>query len=166
MVKWKIERGVEMALREIVTVGDEVLRKRAREVSSFDAKLGILLDDMTETMKYDNRGIGLAAPQVGVLRRVFVVDVGDENGLMEFVNPEIITTEGSVISEEGCLSVPGRSGCVNRPERIIVRAHNRSGEPFELKAEGLLAICICHESDHLDGVLFIDKLTEQEEATD
>ncbi|MDD3958796.1 MAG: peptide deformylase [Clostridiaceae bacterium] len=152
-----------MALREIVTVGDEVLRKKAREVNRFDDKLCILLDDMAETMKYEGRGIGLAAPQVGILRRVFVVDVGDEHGLIEFINPEILSVEGEVLSEEGCLSVPGRSGCVKRPERLKVRALNRKGETFELEAEGILAVCVCHENDHLDGVLFIDKVVEQEE---
>ncbi|MBN1775809.1 MAG: peptide deformylase [Oscillospiraceae bacterium] len=152
-----------MALREIVTVGDEVLRKRAREVVNVNDKLCVLLDDMAETMRYEGRGIGLAAPQVGILKRVFVVDVGDENGLIEFINPEIIEAEGEVIGEEGCLSVPGRSGCVVRPERITVRAMDRHGERFELKAEGILAVCICHENDHLDGVLFIDKIVEQEE---
>ncbi|MBN1892109.1 MAG: peptide deformylase [Clostridiales bacterium] len=153
-----------MALREIVIVGDDVLRKRAREVTQFDDKLGILLDDMTETMKYEGRGIGLAAPQVGVLRRVFVVDIGDEHGLIEFINPQIVSSEGSVVGEEGCLSVPDRSGYVERPEKITVRAVDRKGEPFELSAEGLLAVCICHENDHLDGILYIDKLVEQEET--
>jgi len=157
------KRLIDMALREIVTVGDEVLRKRAREVVNVNDKLCVLLDDMAETMRYEGRGIGLAAPQVGILKRVFVVDVGDENGLIEFINPEIIEAEGEVIGEEGCLSVPGRSGCVVRPERITVRAMDRHGERFELKAEGILAVCICHENDHLDGVLFIDKIVEQEE---
>lgn len=152
-----------MALREIVTVGDEVLRKRAREVTAVTDKLCVLLDDMAETMKYEGRGIGLAAPQVGVLKRIFVVDIDDEHGLIEFINPEIVEAEGEVIGEEGCLSVPGQSGCVIRPERITVRALDRNGTPFELKAEGLLAVCICHENDHLDGVLFIDKIVEQEE---
>lgn len=155
-----------MALRDIVTVGDDVLRKKARMVENINDKLLVLLDDMAETMKYEGRGIGLAAPQVGVLKRVFVVDVGDEHGLIEFINPEIIETEGEVIGEEGCLSVPGLSGCVVRPERITVRAQDRHGEPFEIKAEGLLAVCICHENDHLDGVLFIDKIVEQEEEPD
>lgn len=152
-----------MALREIVTVGDDILRKKAREVVKFNDRLCVLLDDMTETMKYEGRGIGLAAPQVGILKRVFVVDVGDEHGLIEFINPEIVDAEGEVIGEEGCLSVPGQSGCVARPERITVRALDRHGKPFELKAEGILAICICHENDHLNGVLFIDKIVEQEE---
>ena len=153
-----------MALREIVTVGDDVLRKKAREVSVFDERLCVLLDDLTETMKFEGRGIGLAAPQVGVIKRVFVVDIGDEHGLLEFINPEITEAEGEAIGEEGCLSVPGKSGFVTRPDRITVRAFDRKGEPFEIKAEGLLAVCICHENDHLNGVLYIDKIVEQEET--
>lgn len=150
-----------MAMREIVIVGDEILRKHARDVTEFDEKLGTLFDDMAETMHFDGRGIGLAAPQVGVLKRVFVVDLGDEHGLIEFVNPEIVESTGSVVSVEGCLSVPGQSGEVDRPDRIVVRAQNRNGESFELHAEGLLAVCICHEYDHLEGILFIDKLRGQ-----
>lgn len=154
-----------MAMRNICIIGDDVLRKKAREVTIFDDRLSELIDDMVETMTFENRGIGLAAPQVGILRRVFVVDVGDDHGLLEFVNPEIISTEGTVLSSEGCLSVPERGGMVERPEKLKVKAQNRKGESFELEAEGLLAICICHEYDHLDGVLFVDKLVEVEETT-
>ena len=154
-----------MAMRNICIIGDDVLRKKAREVTIFDDRLSELIDDMVETMTFENRGIGLAAPQVGILRRVFVVDVGDDHGLLEFVNPEIISTEGIVLSSEGCLSVPERGGMVERPEKLKVKAQNRKGESFELEAEGLLAICICHEYDHLDGVLFVDKLVEVEETT-
>jgi len=154
-----------MALRNICVIGDEVLRKKAREVTVFDDGLSELIDDMIETMSFENRGIGLAAPQVGILRRVFVVDVGDEHGLLEFVNPEIVSSEGKVMSSEGCLSVPERGGTVERPEKLIIKAQNRKGESFELEAEGLLAICICHEYDHLEGVLFVDKLVEVEETT-
>lgn len=154
-----------MAMRNICIIGDDVLRKKAREVTIFDDRLSELIDDMVETMTFENRGIGLAAPQVGILRRVFVVDVGDDHGLLEFVNPEIISTEGTVLSSEGCLSVPERGGTVERPEKLKVKAQNRKGESFELEAEGLLAICICHEYDHLDGVLFVDKLVEVEETT-
>lgn len=153
-----------MALREIVIVGDEILRKRSREVTQFDAKLIELLDDMAETMRFEGRGIGLAAPQVGVLKRIFVVDVGDEHGLIEFVNPEIISSEGSVIGSEGCLSVPGKSGDVERPEQIVIRAQDRNGTQFEITATGLLAVCICHENDHLDGILFIDKVRGQTDS--
>ena len=149
-----------MALREIVIDGDPILRKISRPVEKFDSKLGDLLDDMAETMYLDNRGIGIAAVQVGILRRIFVVDVGDENGKLEFINPEILEREGSTFYLEGCLSCPGKNGYVERPERIRVRAQNRNGEWFELEADGLLAICICHEYDHLDGILFIDKVVE------
>ncbi|HPM75084.1 MAG TPA: peptide deformylase, partial [Saccharofermentans sp.] len=120
------------------------------------------LDDLADTMYYENRGIGLAAVQVGVLRRVFVVDVGDEHGLIEFINPEIIETSGNQVYCEGCLSVPGRNANVNRPAKIKIRATNRHGEEFELEAEGILAICICHEFDHLEGILFIDKAIDGE----
>ncbi|MBP5187239.1 MAG: peptide deformylase [Clostridiales bacterium] len=149
-----------MALREIVIDGDPILRKISRPVEKFDSKLADLLDDMAETMYLDNRGIGIAAVQVGILRRIFVVDVGDENGKLEFINPEILEREGSTFYLEGCLSCPGKNGYVERPERIRVRAQNRNGEWFELEADGLLAICICHEYDHLDGILFIDKVVE------
>lgn len=149
-----------MALREIVIDGDPILRKISRPVEKFDNKLAALLDDMAETMYLDNRGIGIAAVQVGILRRIFVVDVGDENGKLEFINPEILEREGSTFYLEGCLSCPGKNGYVERPERIRVRAQNRNGEWFELEADGLLAICICHEYDHLDGILFIDKVVE------
>lgn len=149
-----------MALREIVVDGDPILRKISRPVEKFDSKLADLLDDMAETMYLDNRGIGIAAVQVGILRRIFVVDVGDENGKLEFINPEILEREGSTFYLEGCLSCPGKNGYVERPERIRVRAQNRNGEWFELEADGLLAICICHEYDHLDGILFIDKVVE------
>lgn len=153
-----------MALREIVIVGDDILRKRSREVTQFDDKLFELLDDMAETMRFEGRGIGLAAPQVGVLKRIFVVDVGDEHGLIEFVNPQIISTEGSVIGPEGCLSVPGKSGDVERPEKLTIKAQDRNGTFFELTATGLLTVCICHENDHLDGVLFIDKVRGQTDS--
>ena len=149
-----------MALREIVIDGDPIPRKISRPVEKFDNKLAALLDDMAETMYLDNRGIGIAAVQVGILRRIFVVDVGDENGKLEFINPEILEREGSTFYLEGCLSCPGKNGYVERPERIRVRAQNRNGEWFELEADGLLAICICHEYDHLDGILFIDKVVE------
>jgi peptide deformylase len=119
---------------------------------------------MAETMRFEGRGIGLAAPQVGVLKRIFVVDVGDEHGLIEFINPEIISAEGCVVGSEGCLSVPGQSGDVERPEKIIIRAQDRNGTSFELMATGLLAVCICHENDHLDGILFIDKVRGQTDS--
>ena len=151
-----------MALRNIVTEGDELLRKKSRQVTEINERICTLLDDLADTMYYENRGIGLAAVQVGVLRRVFVVDVGDEHGLIEFINPEIIETSGNQVYCEGCLSVPGRNANVNRPAKIKIRATNRHGEEFEHEAEGILAICICHEFDHLEGILFIDKAIDGE----
>ncbi len=155
-----------MALREIVIDGDPILRKTSRPVEKFDQKLATLLDDMAETMYFENRGIGIAGVQVGILRRVFVVDIGDENGKLEFVNPEIYEREGAALGVEGCLSCPGKNGYVERPTRIKVRAQDRNGEWFDLEAEGLLAVCICHEYDHLDGILFIDKIVEGVEEED
>ena len=151
-----------MALRNIVTEGDELLRKKSRQVTEINERIFTLLDDLEDTMYFEIRGIGLAAVQVGVLRRVFVVDVGDEHGLIEFINPEIIETSGNQVYCEGCLSVPGRNANVNRPAKIKIRATNRHGEEFELEAEGILAICICHEFDHLEGILFIDKAIDGE----
>ena len=152
-----------MAMREIVVDGDPILRKKSRPVEKFDEKLATLLDDMAETMYFENRGICIAAVQVGILRRIFVVDVGDENGKIEFINPEIYERNGTQLFMEGCLSCPGKNGYVERPERIRVRAQNRNGEWFDMEATDLLAVCICHEYDHLDGILFIDKVVEVEE---
>ena len=147
-----------MAKRKIVLLGeDEVLRKHSRRVEKFDKRLRMLLDDMAETM-IDADGVGLAAPQVGVLKRCVVIDAGD--GLIELVNPEIVSMEGSVIGAEGCLSIPGRRCTVDRPEKVTVIAQNRDGESIRLEAEGLLAVAICHEVDHLDGILYIDKMIE------
>jgi len=147
-----------MALREIVTVGDEILRKVSREVTVIDDRIRILLDDMADTMRLEHRGVGLAAVQVGVLKRIFIVDVGDGTGLHEFINPEISDMKGSVIASEGCLSVPGKSGDVERPEELTIKATDRQGNPFEMHVKDFLAICICHEYDHLNGILFIDKV--------
>lgn len=146
-----------MALRNLVIEGDPLLRKTSRPVDEITPRIIKLLDDMADTMYYEGRGIGIAAPQVGVLRRVFIVDVGDEHGLIEFINPEILETSGSQIDNEGCLSVPGKTCEVERPRHIKVKALNRNGEEFELEADDLLARCICHENDHLNGILFIDK---------
>ena len=146
-----------MALRNLVIEGDPLLRKTSRPVDEITPRIIKLLDDMADTMYYGGRGIGLAAPQVGVLRRVFIVDVGDEHGLIEFINPEILEADGSQIDNEGCLSVPGKTCEVERPSHIKVKATDRDGNEFELEADGLLARCICHENDHLNGVLFIDK---------
>ena len=148
-----------MAIRKIVVLGeDEVLRKRSRRVDKFDKRLRTLLDDMAATM-YDAEGVGLAAPQVGILKRVVTIDVGD--GLIELVNPEIIASEGAAIGPEGCLSVPGRRGTVERPEKVTVVAQNRDGKEIQLEADGLLAVCLCHELDHLDGVVYVDKMIEE-----
>lgn len=147
-----------MAIRKIVKLGeDEVLRKRARKVDKFDRRLWTLMDDMADTM-YEADGAGLAAPQVGILKRVVVVDVGE--GLIELVNPEILAAEGSQICIEGCLSVPGRRGRVERPERVRIHAQTRRGDPIELEGEGFLANALCHEIDHLDGVVYVDKMLE------
>ena len=147
-----------MAKRKIVALGeDDVLRRHARRVEKFDDRLGVLLDDMAETM-YAANGAGLAAPQVGILKRAVVIDVGD--GLIELVNPEIIATEGAAVNVESCLSVPGRCGTVERPEKVTVRAQDRSGEMIEVTGEGFLAMALCHELDHLDGVVYVDKMIE------
>ena len=146
-----------MAIRKIREIGDPCLSKKCREVEVFDSKLHALLDDMTETMVLAN-GVGLAAPQVGILRRVVVIDLGEENGIIELINPVITHTEGSYTDVEGCLSVPGKAGEVERPEKATVRAFDRNGEEFEFTGEGLYARCICHECDHLDGKLYVDKV--------
>ena len=146
-----------MATRQILKDGDEPLRKKAREVTAFDKRLHLLLDDMAQTM-YEANGIGLAANQIGILRRIFVVDVNDGEGLREFINPRILDPRGTQTSCEGCLSVPGLWGDVERPELITITAQDRDGNPFTIEASGLLAICICHENDHLDGILFKDKV--------
>ena len=145
-----------MAVKEILKFGNETLRKTCHPVQKFNLRLWLLLRDLADTM-YDAEGVGLAAPQVGILRRVVVIDVGDENGLIELINPEIIAAEGEQAGAEGCLSVPGRRGYVVRPNKVTVRALNRKGKPFEITGEGLLARALCHEIDHLDGVMYVDK---------
>ena len=136
---------------------DAILRKHARKVDKFDERLAILLDDMAETMRAGD-GVGLAASQVGVLKRAVVIDGGE--GLIELVNPEILWAEGEVVDVEGCLSVPGRRCTVARPEKVRVHAQDRKGRHIEVEGEGLLARCLCHELDHLDGVLYVDKMIE------
>ncbi len=143
-----------MAIRNIVKQGDSILRKTSRTVLKFDERLHTLLDDMKETM-YEAEGVGLAAVQVGVLRRVCVIDIGE--GLIELVNPVIIDTEGEQLETEGCLSLPGNYKTTSRPMKVTVRAQNRNGENITVSGEGLLARAFCHEIDHLDGVLFIDR---------
>jgi len=147
-----------MATRKILECGkDEMLRKRSRPVERFDKRLWTLLDDMADTM-YEADGAGLAAVQVGALKRCVVIDVGE--GLLELVNPVIVESEGEMINAEGCLSVPGRRGTVKRPERVVVEACDREGKPVRIEGEGFLSVAICHELDHLDGVLYIDKMIE------
>lgn len=146
-----------MAKRVILTEGDDALRRRSRTVERFDARLAMLLDDLADTM-YAANGAGLAAPQVGILKRAVVVDAG--TGLIELVNPEIVSREGSVIGVESCLSVPGRCCTVERPEKVVVRAQNRLGETIEVAGENFLARALCHEIDHLDGTLYIDRMIE------
>jgi peptide deformylase len=151
-----------MGVRNIRKSGDEVLRKIARKVEAIDDRTLTLLDDMYETMK-KSEGVGLAAPQVGILRRIVVIDIGE--GLIELINPVIVYESGEQLEEEGCLSVPGIRGTVKRPAKVIVRAMNRKGETFEMTGTELLAIAFSHEIDHLNGILFIDKaITTNREA--
>ena len=142
-----------MAIRNIIKEGDEILAKKCRPVEKFDQKLVTLLEDMAETMASAG-GVGLAAPQVGILRRAVVIDVGE--GLIGPVNPRIVSHEGEQQEVEGCLSCPGEYGITTRPAKVTVEAQDRSGETIQVQGEGLLARALCHELDHLDGVLFKD----------
>ena len=144
-----------MALRNIRKYGDDVLRKKCREVDNIDKRLLTLIEDMFDTM-YEADGVGLAAPQVGMLKRLFVIDIGE--GPLVFINPEIIETDGSQTDQEGCLSLPGELEEVMRPNYVRARALNEKGEEFEIEAEELLARAILHEYDHLNGTLFIDRV--------
>ena len=150
-----------MAKLKIRTVGDDCLRKVCRPVEEITPRLLTLLDDMTETMRAAD-GCGLAAPQVGILRRIVVVEV-EEGNVIELINPKIIATAGEQEGVEGCLSVPGRQGIVKRPKHVTVRATNRHGEVFEISGSDLLARAFCHELDHLDGKLYIDRATYMED---
>ena len=152
-----------MAKRKVVKIGDELLRKKSKPVKDFDDELIELLEDMKETM-YENDGMGLAAPQVGVLRRVIVMDVN--GNYYELINPEIIETSGEICDVEGCLSVPGESGKVNRPEYVKIKAQNRNGVWRRYEGTGLKARCFCHEIDHLDGILYTDKVVKDVTADD
>lgn len=153
-----------MAIRKIMTQGEEVLTKKCREVTEFNARLHELLDDMADTLE-ESGGVGLAAPQVGVLRRVVLV-IDDTDEIIELINPEIILTEGEQTGPEGCLSVPGKFGMVTRPNFVRVRAQDRFGDWFETEGEELTARCFCHELEHLDGHLYVEHidrfLTEEE----
>lgn len=149
-----------MALRKILTNDDPALYKKCRPVEKFDERLHQLLDDMADTM-YDANGVGLAAPQIGVLRRVVVIDCGD--GLMELINPEILETEGEVGEMEACLSFPGQQGYVVRPEKVTLKAQDRNGDTVIYVGEDLLARAFMHETDHLDGRVYLTLATEAPE---
>ncbi|MBQ9532132.1 MAG: peptide deformylase [Eubacterium sp.] len=144
-----------MALRNVVKVGDPILNKKSRVVEKFDDRLSVLIDDMFDTM-YSQDGVGLAAVQVGMLKRVVVLDVGD--GKIELVNPEITLAEGQQEESEGCLSIPGESGITRRPAKVQVKAQDRYGKWHIYTGEGLKARCFCHEIDHLEGILFTSKI--------
>ena len=149
-----------MATRNIRTLGEESLRKVCKEVTNLNDRTKVLIEDMFDTM-YEAQGVGLAAPQVGILKRIFVMDCGDEEGNpnpLVFINPEILDREGVQVDFEGCLSVPGKSGKVARAMKVKVRALDENMEEFELEAEGLMARCIQHENDHLDGIVYVDKV--------
>lgn len=163
MVQFKQEDINKMAIRKVLTVpdDDEFLRKKSRDVTIIDNRILNLLDDMRDTM-YAAEGVGLAAPQVGVLRRVVVVDIGE--GLIELINPVIIYKKGEQIDKEGCLSVPGRAGTVIRPKIVKVRALDRSGKEIIIEGKQLLARALCHEIDHLSGILYIDNMIAEVEA--
>jgi peptide deformylase len=152
-----------MALRTIRQEGDELLRKISKPVKEINEKILTLLDDMAETM-YDKEGIGLAAPQIGSLRRIVVIDIRDaddeEANLIELINPEIIEQTGSQINGEACLSVPGEMGYVERPEYVKVQATDRNGNLCTYEGHGNLAVAFCHEIDHLDGILYTDRVLE------
>jgi peptide deformylase len=144
-----------MAIRHIISIGDEVLRKQSKPVTEFDSKLGTLIDDMKETLAREN-GVGLAAVQVGVLKRVVVVV--DDDKYIELINPVIIKTSGVQENVEGCLSIPGKYGITSRPRKVTVKALDRNGKEIKVTGKELLARGLCHEIDHLDGVLFIDNV--------
>ena len=156
-----------MGLRKILTDKEPALHKVCKPVVSFDSKLHKLLDDMRETL-IDSNGVGLAAPQVGILRRVVLVDTGDE--ILELINPTMVETDGEQVGAEGCLSVPGRYGLVRRPYYAKVRAQDRNGDWYEAEGEELIARCFCHELDHLDGIIYTEVmerwLTDEELEAD
>ncbi|WP_168121951.1 peptide deformylase [Paenibacillus sp. HB172176] len=144
-----------MSIRLIVKDPDPVLREVAKEVTKFNSNLKKLLKDMAETM-YDAEGVGLAAPQIGISKRVIVVDIGDESGLFEMVNPVIAEQDGEQVGPEGCLSIPNLNGEVKRADRIVVQGQNSDGEPISIEASGYLSRAFQHEIDHLNGILFTD----------
>ncbi len=148
-----------MAKRNIRIMGDSILNKTSKVIEEVTPKIDMLIDDMLDTM-YEAQGVGLAAPQVGVLKRLVVIDVSPEgNEPIILINPEIIATDGEQTGDEGCLSLPGKSGVVTRPNYVKVKAYDRHMNPFEVEGEGLLARAFCHEIDHLNGVLYVDKVS-------
>ena len=151
-----------MAIRQIREEGDPLLRKKSREIEEIDERILELLDDMYDTLKKSPDGIGLAAPQVGVLKRAIVIDLSEEGGEgpYKLINPKIVKRKGEQVCREGCLSVPGVLGDVIRPSEVIVEALNEKGEKVTIKGKDILAVVLCHEIDHLDGVLFVDKATD------
>ena len=151
-----------MAVLEILQFGNEILRQKSEEVNEFNEELWELLDDMSDTM-YDAGGVGLAAPQIGVLKRVVVIDTDDDHGLLELVNPVIVAIKGKQHELEGCLSYPGKSGYVVRPAKVKIKAQDRFGRRNTYVGSGLLARAFCHETDHLNGILYSDKVDEWEE---
>lgn len=151
-----------MARLKIRKIGDPILRQSARQVQEITPRILTLLDDMVQTMR-EADGCGLAAPQVGVLRRIVVIET-PESGLLELINPKIIASDGEQIEYEGCLSVPGQSGKTHRPMNVTVKALNRHGRSIEISGSGLLARAFCHELDHLDGKLYVDIATDIEET--
>ncbi|MBE5963782.1 MAG: peptide deformylase [Lachnospiraceae bacterium] len=151
-----------MAIRTVRELGDPILRKRSKEVTEITEKIEILVEDMIDTM-YEYDGVGLAAPQVGVLRRIFVMDVGE--GPIVMINPEILETSGEQSGDEGCLSVPQKAGLVTRPNYVKVKAYDLDMQPFVLEGEELFARCVCHEYDHLDGIIYVDKVEGELKTT-
>lgn len=150
-----------MAIRNIIQLGDPTLRKKSFEVTDFGEKTHQLLDDMKETLKKAD-GVGLAAPQVGVLRRIFIIDY---NGIQyECINPVMVSQSGKQVGDEGCLSVRGKYGTVTRPMKVTVKALDRYGKPYTVRAEGFLARAFCHEYDHLEGIVYVDKATNVKEG--
>ncbi len=148
-----------MAIRQLRYEGDPILRKKSRKVEIIDDKIKILINDMVDTM-YKEEGVGLAAPQVGILKQVVVIDIGE--GPIKLINPEIIEREGECIDLEGCLSIPGENGNVNRPKRVKVKYTNLEGNEVTIEGIDLLARALCHEIDHLNGILFIDRVIRED----
>ncbi|MDI9508334.1 MAG: peptide deformylase [Clostridiales bacterium] len=146
-----------MAIRNIREIGDNVLTKVSREIKTVDKRIKVLIDDMLDTL-YDAEGVGLAAPQIGILKRLVVIDVSEEgNDPIILINPEILEVDGSQVGNEGCLSVPGKVGTVERPNYVKVKAYDKNMEEFILEGTELLARALCHEIDHLNGILYVDK---------